>query len=99
MLFLLSSFFKIVLICSLLFNGNFIKKINSIFIIILFKVIKCDENEYKLIHNLLSKYNLFARPSLDHKNPTNVTFDLSLSQLIDVVYKIKLLSSTQIIKT
>lgn len=48
-------------------------------------VIKSDEYEYKLIKDLLKTYNIYARPSVDHNEPTNVTFELSLSQLIDVV--------------
>ena len=44
-----------------------------------------DEHEYKLINDLLANYNVYARPSLDHRDATNVTFGLSLSQLIDVV--------------
>ena len=45
----------------------------------------CDENEYKLIDDLLKDYNKYARPSLNHKQTTDVIFGLSLSQLIDVV--------------
>ena len=44
-----------------------------------------DDFEYRLVNNLLEDYNALARPSLSHLDPTNVTFDLSLSQLIDVV--------------
>lgn len=46
---------------------------------------KADENEYRLINDLLKNYNIYARPSIDHKHATNVTLGLSLSQLIDVV--------------
>lgn len=48
---------------------------------------RSDENEYRLINDLLKEYNLYARPSLHFEDPTNVTFGLSLSQLIDVVRK------------
>ena len=44
-----------------------------------------DDYEYNLVSDLLEDYNALARPSLSHSDPTNVTFDLSLSQLIDVV--------------
>lgn len=47
--------------------------------------INADEHEYKLIRDLLEDYNTYARPSLHYKSATNVTFGLSLSQLIDVV--------------
>lgn len=53
-------------------------------------VAKLDEYEYKLINDLLRGYNLYARPSLHFEEPTNVTFGLSLSQLIDVVMRIPL---------
>ncbi len=33
---------------------------------------------------MLKTYNKYARPSLDHNEATNITFQLSLSQLIDV---------------
>ncbi len=48
-------------------------------------MIKSDEYEYKLIDDLLSGYNQYARPSISHLATTNVTFGLSLAQLIDVV--------------
>ncbi len=51
----------------------------------LFLVVKLDDYEYRLVSDLLEDYNALARPSLSHLDPTNVTFDLSLSQLIDVV--------------
>lgn len=34
---------------------------------------------------MLKNYNRYARPSTSYAIPTNVTFGLSLSQLIDVV--------------
>ncbi|RNA12244.1 neuronal acetylcholine receptor subunit alpha-10-like, partial [Brachionus plicatilis] len=43
-----------------------------------------DENEYRLINDLLKSYNMYARPTPHFSIPTNVSFDLSLSQLIDV---------------
>lgn len=49
------------------------------------KVARSDDHEYKLVKDLLKDYNLLARPSLSHLHPTNVSFDMSLSQLIDVV--------------
>lgn len=55
---------------------------NSLYCIL---VIESDEHEYNLIKDLLKEYNRFARPSVNHTEPTNVTFELSLSKLIDVV--------------
>lgn len=52
-----------------------------------------DDYEYRLINDLLKDYNSYARPSLSYQEPTNVTFGLSLSQLIDVVRNNKILFS------
>ncbi len=49
---------------------------------------KSDEFEYNLINDLLRSYNMHARPSLNHNEATNVTFALSLTQLIDVTKNI-----------
>jgi len=50
--------------------------------------IQTDDYEYTLINDLLKDYNIYARPTTDFNLPTNVTFGLSLSQLIDVVNKL-----------
>lgn len=57
------------------------------------EVIKADDYEYKLVNDLLKDYNKLARPSLSYLMPTNVTFDLSLSQLIDVDEKNQLITT------
>ena len=46
---------------------------------------KCDNWEYKLVHDLLEGYDSSIRPSLHHNMTLNVTFGLALAQLIDVV--------------
>lgn len=46
---------------------------------------KSDESEYDLIHTLLKDYDSSIRPSLHHNYTLNVTFGLSLTQLIDIV--------------
>lgn len=47
---------------------------------------KADNWEYKLVHKLLDGYDSSIRPSLHHNITLNITFGLSLAQLIDVVY-------------
>ena len=44
-----------------------------------------DQTEYDLIHSILSDYDPSIRPSLHHNYTLNVTFGLSLTQLIDIV--------------
>jgi len=46
-----------------------------------------DNWEYKLIHKLLDVYDPSIRPSSHHNITLNITFGLSLAQLIDVVCK------------
>jgi ABC-type antimicrobial peptide transport system permease subunit len=50
---------------------------------------KADNWEYKLVHKLLDGYDSSIRPSLHHNITLNITFGLSLAQLIDVVYILK----------
>lgn len=75
----------------ILFNS--VGKFILIYNLILFERVRSDDYEYKLIKDLLVNYNPLARPSLSHKHPTNVTFDLSLSQLIDVDEKNQLITT------
>lgn len=44
-----------------------------------------DNNERKLINNLMDNYDKRLRPSTNGSQPLNVTFGLALAQLIDVV--------------
>ncbi len=48
-------------------------------------VSKGDEWEYKLTHAILEGYDNSIRPSKHHNLTLNVTFGLSLTQIIDVV--------------
>jgi hypothetical protein len=66
---------------------KFIKHYTYFFSFLPVKSGTCDENEYKLINDLLLEYNKYARPTLNHTQTTDVWFGLSLSQLIDVVSK------------
>ena len=44
----------------------------------------CDDWEYNLVRNLLKGYDSSIRPSTHHNISLNVTFGLSLAQIIDV---------------
>ena len=46
---------------------------------------RCDKNEYRLVHNLMTKYDRSVRPSRNASEPLNITFGLALTQIIDVV--------------
>ena len=48
-------------------------------------VVNGDDVEYRLMSHLLSHYDNRIRPSLNASHPLNVTFGLSLAQIIDVV--------------
>ena len=59
----------------------------TIIIVILIPNSNADNWEYKLVHKLLDGYDPSIRPSLHHNITLNITFGLSLAQLIDVVCK------------
>ena len=44
-----------------------------------------DQNEYRLIRDLLAGYDKRVRPSRNYTESLNVTFGLALAQIIDVV--------------
>ena len=50
-----------------------------------------DDIEYRLMRDLLRRYDLRVRPSLNASEPLNVTFGLALAQIIDVVSAIMFL--------
>ena len=58
--------------------------------------VTCDI-ELKLIRTLLNStiYDKSIRPALDHRDVTNVSFDLSLAQLIDVDEKNQIITTNQ----
>ena len=47
--------------------------------------VSCDDNEYRLIRDLMRNYDPRVRPSLNASESLNVTFGLALAQIIDVV--------------
>lgn len=51
-------------------------------------VVRCDENEYRLIRDLLVGYDKRVRPSRNYTESLNVTFGLALAQIIDVVSEV-----------
>ncbi len=44
-----------------------------------------DDNEYRLVRDLMRNYDPRIRPSRNHSEALNVTFGLALAQIIDVV--------------
>ena len=68
---------------------KFKKKLANTFLFVqlflYFTPIISDDVEYKLVHSLLAKYDKDIRPTVDYKKSINVTFGLSLTQIIDVV--------------
>ena len=44
-----------------------------------------DQNEYRLVRDLLKGYDKRIRPSLNASHALNVTFGVALAQIIDVV--------------
>ena len=46
-----------------------------------------DENEYRLVRDLMRNYDSRIRPSRNSSEALNVTFGLALAQIIDVVSK------------
>ena len=54
------------------------------------------DHEYRLVRDLMARYNRQVRPSLNSSEPLNVTFGAALAQIIDVVSR---LQATQITLT
>jgi len=52
-----------------------------------------DDHEYRLIRDLLRNYDPRLRPLMNASHALNVTFGVALSQIIDVVSRLFLLSS------
>ena len=50
-------------------------------------MIKADDNEYRLVRDLMRDYDPRIRPSRNYTEALNVTFGLALAQIIDVVSK------------
>jgi hypothetical protein len=67
-------------------NGNLlILKIPKIFKNNFFFIVNCSDEEEKLIKNLFKGYNKLIRPVKNSTDHVNITMDLTLLQLINVV--------------
>jgi hypothetical protein len=53
---------------------------------LIMKSVLSDNWERKLINDLFRNYDSTVRPSVHHNDVLNVTFSLSLAQIIDVVH-------------
>ena len=53
-------------------------------IIISVKSISSASNEHRLLNNLLDKYQKYERPVANESSPVELTFTLSLQQIIDL---------------
>jgi hypothetical protein len=53
---------------------------------LIIKSVLSDNWERKLINDLFRNYDSTVRPSVHHNDVLNVTFSLSLAQMIDVVH-------------
>lgn len=52
-----------------------------------------DENEYRLVRDLMTSYDKRIRPSQNHSKPLNVTFGVALAQIIDVDEKNQIITT------
>ena len=63
-----------------------LKKISNILYYLFFLLeVKCSDEEEKLIKNLFKGYNKLIRPVKNSDDHVNITMDLVLTQLINVV--------------
>ena len=60
-------------------------KIVSFLCIFLVLLTEADDNEHRLVRDLMRTYDKRIRPSKNASHALNVTFGLALSQIIDVV--------------
>jgi hypothetical protein len=69
-------------------NGGLLFTVLLIQLLLFLPYASSDNWEYKLVHDLLDGYESSIRPSVNHNATLNVTFGLSLAQIIDVVISI-----------
>ena len=50
------------------------------------------EHEYRLVRDLMARYNKQVRPSINSSEALNVTFGAGLAQIIDVVSRVEITS-------
>lgn len=58
------------------------------FYFFLLAVCSAGYNEKRLLHDLLDPYNTLERPVVNESDPLQISFGLTLMQIIDVVSKI-----------
>lgn len=52
-----------------------------------------DENEYRLVRDLLVNYDKRVRPSIHYSKPVNITYGVALAQIIDVDEKNQIITT------
>lgn len=67
----------------------FMKRIFTLFFI--FAVCMAGYNEKRLLHDLLDTYNTLERPVVNESDPLQISFGLTLMQIIDVDEKNQML--------
>ncbi|XP_062581764.1 acetylcholine receptor subunit beta-like 1, partial [Saccostrea cucullata] len=58
-----------------------------------FVPVSADENEFRLIRDLMARYDKRIRPSVNHTIPTTVNFSVALAQIIDVDEKNQIITT------
>lgn len=57
---------------------------NALFSAVL--LVRADDHEFRLIRDIMVRYDKRTRPSGNHTLPTTVNFSVALAQIIDVVW-------------
>lgn len=70
---------------SLYFRSDFDNKPMQVPMFTVFLMTAADENEFRLIRDVMSRYDKRIRPSVNHTLPTTINFSVALAQIIDVV--------------
>ncbi|XP_022310262.2 neuronal acetylcholine receptor subunit alpha-10-like [Crassostrea virginica] len=58
-----------------------------------FLLVSADENEFRLIRDVMSRYDKRIRPSSNHTLPTTINFSVALAQIIDVDEKNQIITT------
>lgn len=59
-------------------------KFSSLILFLTFVVCSAGYNEKRLLHDLLDPYNTLERPVVNESDPLQISFGLTLMQIIDV---------------
>lgn len=60
-------------------------KLNIFPFLLFFQVTHAGSHEKRLLHHLLDNYNVLERPVVNESDPLQLSFGLTLMQIIDVV--------------